>query len=48
MAAGPIFILPIIKYWLKDTNMVEGVQVVEGTAVQTKQAVTETPIDEKS
>lgn len=21
MAAGPIFVLPIIKYWMKDTNM---------------------------
>jgi hypothetical protein len=21
VAAGPVFVLPIIKYWMKDTNM---------------------------
>ncbi|TLD37668.1 putative duf895 domain membrane protein [Venturia nashicola] len=36
LAAGPIFVLPIIKYWLKDTNMaeIEILEVVEGREVQ--------------
>lgn len=34
VAAGPVFVLPIIKFWLKDTNMETSMEVVEGTPVQ--------------
>jgi hypothetical protein len=33
VAAGPIFVLPIIKYWLKDTNMVQDFEALDGAEV---------------
>ncbi|EXJ82918.1 hypothetical protein A1O3_06734 [Capronia epimyces CBS 606.96] len=35
-AAGPVFVLPIIKYWMNDTNMVSAseVDLIDGTAVE--------------
>jgi hypothetical protein len=47
VAAGPVFILPIIKYWLKDTNMLGTLEEIEGTAVQTEQQTNVEPQKEK-
>ncbi|KKY25268.1 hypothetical protein UCRPC4_g01907 [Phaeomoniella chlamydospora] len=38
VAAGPIFVLPIIKWWLKDTNMVESLDSLDGQEVPTDTA----------
>lgn len=32
-AAGPIFVLPVLRYWLKDTNMDDGLSVTHGVVV---------------
>lgn len=37
VAAGPIFVLPIIRYWLKDTNM-QSIEAIEVTMPQTEQS----------
>ncbi|KAJ4865570.1 ion channel regulatory protein UNC-93 domain-containing protein [Trichoderma breve] len=42
VAAGPIFVLPIIKYWLKDTNMVENINVIEGNTLGIEEPSVET------
>ncbi|KAI1771448.1 MFS general substrate transporter [Hypoxylon cercidicola] len=38
VAAGPVFVLPIIKYWLKDTNMGTSLEVYEGAVVSEPQS----------
>ncbi|KAJ4377629.1 hypothetical protein N0V83_000456 [Neocucurbitaria cava] len=45
-AAGPIFVLPIIKYWLKDTNMGDA-HAIEGTVVPEVQTVQGTENEKK-
>ncbi|KAF2096215.1 hypothetical protein NA57DRAFT_43602 [Rhizodiscina lignyota] len=48
VAAGPVFVLPIIKYWLKDTNMGESIEAIEGSAFQVEQPIVETQSEKRS
>ncbi|EXJ90279.1 hypothetical protein A1O1_03378 [Capronia coronata CBS 617.96] len=45
VAAGPICVLPILKYWLKDTNMIEAVETIDGSEVV---AIGSSATDEKT
>lgn len=36
-AAGPVFVLPIIKFWLKDTNMQPDMEVDDGVVGREEQ-----------
>ncbi|KAK3063470.1 hypothetical protein LTS18_000147, partial [Coniosporium uncinatum] len=47
LAAGPIFVLPIIKFWLKDTNMMEVIDSSDGNALQHEHSVVETRFEKK-
>ena len=48
VSAGPIFVLPIIKYWLKDTNMVQSVEAIEGSEISETKVAAEVPETKKT